>query len=39
MYSGNIAYANFKNVWSKNDISLDRRLEIYDAKVVSIMPP
>ena len=34
---GNVAYANFKNVWSRNDISLDRRLKIYDAQVVSIM--
>ena len=25
----NVAYANFKNVLSRNDISLDRRLKIY----------
>ena len=34
---GNIAYANFKNVWSKNNISFDRKLKVYEAQVVSIM--
>ena len=35
---GNIAFNNFKNVWMKGrKISLSRRLNVYDAQVVSII--
>ena len=34
---GNVSYANFKKVWSKNNISFDRKLKIYEAQIVSIM--
>ena len=30
----NAAYARFKKVWSKNDISFDCKLKIYEAQIV-----
>ena len=34
---GNAAYANFKKLWSRKEISINRKLNIYEAQVVSIM--
>ena len=35
---GNVAFANFKKVWlQKDNISLDRKLLIYEAQVVSVI--
>ncbi len=35
---GNVAFANFKKMWlQKDNISLDRKLIIYEAQVVSVM--
>ena len=34
---GNVAFSKFANVWMKSKISVDKKIKIYEAQIVSIL--
>ena len=37
IFLGNFAFSKFANVWMKSKISVDKKIKIYEAQVVSIL--